>query len=56
MVGVIQLMYNVSLFGIDTMSPPLYNKYILIKIKGKKEKVLCGKMKGTCKAEGDKSG
>jgi hypothetical protein len=30
MVGIIQPMYNISLFGIGTMEPSLYNGYILI--------------------------
>jgi hypothetical protein len=39
MVFVVKPMYNISLFGIVTINPPpLYNKYILIKKKRKKEK------------------
>jgi hypothetical protein len=30
--GAMCLMYNLSLIGIGTMTPPLYNEYIVIKI------------------------
>jgi hypothetical protein len=34
-------MYNVKLFRIDRMNPPLYDEYTLIKMKKKRPRVPC---------------